>query len=396
MNAFPKELQIQNIEGVLTAIYRKPGDLLIPIEAKTSYFGGLAAAIQCVNTWARESSQYKLICQSDDKPFKDQQLEIIQQPYKFSVALMAQYIEFRLGEEKLDIRNALYSEAKIYVEEQSKNQYGFHRGNVCSFSFVDHSTKGFDRNFYTLKDDAKPIPRKDSQIGNVIRSMIEKTFVTVGGASPLPEDGYKALERIFVELFKNTHEHGSKDINKEAWLRPAVRTLYTKTLNMNNVGAQNMTAGANVLATYINSLSNNNHERKRYMELGIIDSGLGFYKRWQADHPEQDIPDLPSIEQEYEIFKKCFTFRRTSSHEGYKGMGLPEVMEKLTALKGFMKVRSGRLSLYRDFNIQPYVLGGDSELYDWNTLLPGAVESTIMAETAGVSITLLIPLGDKK
>lgn len=395
MIAFPKELQIQNIEGVLKAIHQKQGDLLIPIEAKTSYFGGLAAAIQCVNTWARDSSQHKLICQSDDKPFKEQQLEIIHQPYKLSVALMAKNIEFRLGEEGLDIRNSLYSEAKSYVEEQSKNQYGFHRGNICSFSFVDHSTKGFDRNFYTLLDDAKPILRKDKQIGNVIRSMIDKTFVTVGGARPLPLDGYEALERVFVELFKNSHEHGSKDINKETWLRPAVRTLYTKTLNMNNVGAQNMTAGANVLATYINSLSNKDHVRKRYMELGIIDSGLGFYKRWQADHPDQDISDSPSIKQEYEIFKKCFTFRKTSSHEGYKGMGLPEVMEKLTELNGFMKVRSGRLSLYRDFNTQPYVLGGDSELYDWNTVLPGAIKPTIMAETAGVSITLLIPLGDK-
>lgn len=392
MIVVPKELQIQNIEGFLNQINSNQDDLLIPVIAKASYFGGLASAIQMVNTWARLSNDYQLIFQSNGDEIDSLLSQVIVSPYKFSAVLMAKNINLRIGEQKLDIKKELYKKAKTFVEDQSKNQYGFQRGNICSFSFVDHSSKGFDRNFYIDSEFTKPTPRKDEQISNIIRKMIEKTLKSVGKTAALTECDYEVVGSIFSELFKNTHEHGSRDINRDEWIRPAVRTIFTKTLNFQEVTAANMTDGAEVIGNYISSLGYSNIERRRFLELGIVDSGLGFYKRWLADHDEEIVNNTQT---EYEVFKKCFSFRSTSSHKDEKGMGLPTVMEKLTEMKGFMKIRTGRLSLYRDFNIQPYKLNDDCEFYDWNSKNKATLSPTEMADTVGASITLLVPMGEK-
>lgn len=395
MIVVPKELQIRNVDGFLNKIQTNQDDLLIPVMAKASFFGGLASAIQLANTWGRLSGNRKLIFQSSGDDVDSLLEKIIDSPYKFSAALMAKNIELRVGEKALDIKKALYQKAKASIEHQSNNQHGSQRGGICSFSFVDHSTKGFDKNFYTLSEYNKPSPRSEQQVSQVIQAMMNKSLRTTGGAT-FSDHSYSLLGRIFSELFNNTHEHGSREFHRDKWIKPAVRSIYTKSLHFNNdAGTNNMASGAKAIATYIKSLRKYDLEKGRYLEMGIVDSGLGFYKRWQSDHSEKHDEHSPTINEEYEIFEKCFTFRRTSSFESHKGMGLPEVMDKLSELKGFMKVRSGRLSLYRDFITSPYNLGEPSELYDWDKNTSGQEKLTIFPDTVGVAITILIPLGDK-
>ncbi len=395
MVKFPQELKIKNIENILIEILQKEDDLIIPISTKGAFWGGLAAAIQCINTWAKVYPKKTLRFTKSRKQFAEQLRVIIEQPYKFSGALMSKNLVFISGIEEDDIKRDLYAVAKTMIEKQSDNQYGLQRGGLCWFSFVDHSTKGFDRNFYTREFGGKPILRQDQQIENIIHAMIQKSFRTTGGSAPLLDEDYEIIGRIFSELFKNTHEHGSRRINRDEWLRPAVRTIYAKAINLDEIGAENMVAGDEAIVNYMSSLGKYNLERCRFLELGIVDSGLGYCDRWLADHQSNNNSLSINIDETYNIFKKCFSFRSTSSKEDYKGMGLPVVMKRLSQLNGFMKVRSGRLSLYRDFKNQPYNLGDDCGFYDWNTQSEASSNLTEMSNVVGVAITLLIPLGDK-
>lgn len=72
-------------------------------------------------------------------------------------------------------------------------------------------------------------------------------------------------------------------------------------------------------------------------------------------------------------------------------------MANLTLLNGFMRVRSNRLSLYRDFVNQPFIeQENDSyEFMDWDSRQKCNNNITQKANAAGVSITILIPLVDK-
>jgi hypothetical protein len=152
------------------------------------------------------------------------------------------------------------------------------------------------------------------------------------------------------------------------------------------------------LTDYVESIRESELPNKasRFIEISIVDSGLGFMRRWLTDHGQNnDIADLP-LTDEYDVFKQCFTFRRSSSEKTAKGHGLPVVMDRLTKLKGFMRVRSGRLSLYRNFCSNPYSASDSCDFSDWTTAKPASDKLTANTSLEGVAVTLLIPLEAKQ
>ena len=116
-----------------------------------------------------------------------------------------------------------------------------------------------------------------------------------------------------------------------------------------------------------------------------------------ADNKDPNDETQISLQKEYDIFKKCFQFRQTSTSDSSKGYGLPIVMDRLTKMRGFLKIRSGRLSLYRDFIETPYK-SGEQETYDfcdWDNQEIATKKLAKLPKLAGTSITLLIPLEAK-
>ena len=72
-------------------------------------------------------------------------------------------------------------------------------------------------------------------------------------------------------------------------------------------------------------------------------------------------------------------------------------MDRLTKMRGFLKIRSGRLSLYRDFIETPYK-SSEQETYDfcdWDNQEIATKKLAKLPKLAGTSITLLIPLEAK-
>jgi hypothetical protein len=71
-------------------------------------------------------------------------------------------------------------------------------------------------------------------------------------------------------------------------------------------------------------------------------------------------------------------------------------MQTLSDLRGFFRVRTGRLSLYRDFVARPYE-GADTEaasgLIDWSGRAGGL---NGMPSVEGVLYTMLIPISDRR
>ena len=74
---------------------------------------------------------------------------------------------------------------------------------------------------------------------------------------------------------------------------------------------------------------------------------------------------------------------------------MPVVMDRLTALKGFVRIRSGRLALYRDFVSSPYNNDDECDFYDWDCHELASNKLTKKSEVEGVAITLLVPLRSK-
>ena len=393
---FPKKITINACEKFISDV-KEGGQnvpILFPIGVSSYAFGGLATAIQAVNSWARSDKSRVIFLRSSDS--KNALDELINRPHKFVAAMFSKVIALENTPED-NLRKDVNLAARNAIENQSSSEFGQQRGGLCWFGFVDHSSKGFDRNFYIRKSDSMPEPRQVAQFQSVINSMIDKTLSVTGGSKSLEVNDLDHLGRIFYELFINTHEHGTRSEKRSDWLKSGVRIIYVQSINLTKKGAQGITDNQPILSEYIDSIEDKKEceDNRKFIEISIIDSGLGYCNRWLSDHQTEDSHQNISIAKEYDIFKKCFTFRQTSTNKDSKGNGLPVVMNKLTKLDGFMRVRSGRLSLCRDFVKFPYVLDDTFAFSDWESGLSAGDTLTPMASATGVAITLLIPLEAK-
>ena len=386
---FPANLSIESCEEFIAKLgaTETVEGILIPEGTRNIAFGSYAAAIQAVNTWARKSKGRNVFIKQANSEINDRVDELVSKPYKFCLAMFAKKISVQGHTE--DLRPLVNRAAREVVEQQGNTKFGQQRGALCWFAFVDHSTKGFDRNFYLHSQNKKPEVRGQLQFTSVISAMVSKSTNLLGGGEPLNEEEKTYLGRAFYELFLNTHEHGSRGLEKNKWLNPGMRVIYTNGVNMSASSVDKRAIESLAMRNYFASIDELPLERRRFIEISVVDSGFGYEGRWRADRLELG-NEPSSLDAEYEIFKKCFTFRQTSLGTSLKGHGLPVVMERLTKLKAFMRVRSGRLSLFRDFVNNPFKSNDSCDFVDWNTQAVGA--KTEMAPVSGVAITFLVPL----
>lgn len=384
MITLPKTLTVEACEEVISSLQ---GDTASPLElsvdSRSFAFSGLATAVQCAITWGRRSEDRKLFLKPTVKGLEGEFSDILDRPHKFVASMFARYI-FNQDD---DVRASFNRLASSKIDAQQRNQYGNNKGQLCWFTFVDHSSKGFDRNFYLESKDALPAPRQVEQIKAIINSMIDKSMP--GGAKAPNEDARDQIGRIFYELFLNSHEHGSRDRIRVQWIKPGIRVIYTNGITLTSDGIEGTLKEDPILSKYVEK----GEGRSRYMEISIIDSGLGYFSRWLEDNKQCDYEK--NLRSEYQVFQKCFSFRQSSSGMEHKGNGLPVVMDRLTKLKGFMRIRSGKLALYRNFILAPYEEKDKCEFYDWKTEQPASKELSENASVEGVAITLLIPLEAK-
>lgn len=398
MISLPATLDIDKVEDFQSKLTEglESDELQLPVGNSNFAFGGFANAIQAVNTWASLNNERKVVIKPSANSKEVVIEKIIEQPHKFTALMMAKKVDLP-SEKEPNIRGEANRSAKSAIEAQSNELFGQNRGRLCWYSFVDHSTLGFDRNFYDLSPDFHPSPKSIEQITSVIESMVRQSSKVAGGGILPDIDNINSLGRMFFELFINTHEHGSRDIERKLWLKPATRVIYTYGINLTDDAINNALQNDENLKKYTQKLAITKSSTRRFVELSIVDSGLGYVGRWLADHAgEFSVNDI-DVNEQYHILKKCFQFRSSSTSNEIKGNGLPAVMANLTKLNGFMKVRSNKLSVYRDFVNQPFSSNeADSfEFNDWRSSESCSQNITEHNEVRGVSVTVLIPLYDK-
>lgn len=391
MLRMPVRLDIGKLEELIEDSVnpdKKSPQLEIPVNTSQIAFGGYAAAVQAVNTWFYANSESSTL-----KLRSPQEIEgLVQEPHKFTAFLMAKKFDDGISDD-VELKKKIYWAAEKQVDNQSKSQIGQSKGRLCWFSFVDHSTKGFDRNFYIKVANKRPQIRNEEQISNIIMSMVKKSSRVAGGGILPPECDVFDLGRVFNELFHNTHEHGSRAKNKNSWLKPATRLIYTYGINLSDEAVTNKAGREEWLTEYLAKLDGKGLSTQHFIEIGVVDSGLGFVGRWMADNKNEDNRTEHDEKLQYSILKKCFEFRKTSTGKYNKGHGLTAVMEHLTKLNGFIRIRSNKLSVYRDFASEPFSIKTPNyEFFDWVTKKQCDESITLLPEARGVSITFLVPL----
>ena len=274
------------------------------------------------------------------------------------------------------VRNAALARLAIL---QSGKPSGAFRGSSVEIPCIDHLGK--DSPYLLCSPVAGEEPRLRPR-----SAFTELASYLLGRTVPGPYKRYigeetpEALGNMIFELFKNTQDHGQVD---DQGNMPAVSVRAVKTLHygIRTDHLQDMVADYPALARFCQSLRPPRGAKQTHVfELSVLDSGPGFaVSRLQRP--------LAAIgrEEEEEAVKDCFTAFSAKGSSRF-GQGLPHVLRLLAREGGFLRLRTGRVSLHADFS-------GNDDLPPAQRLecyLPENCER--LAPVSGSLMTVLIPL----
>jgi hypothetical protein len=219
--------------------------------------------------------------------------------------------------------------------------------------------------------------------GGAVRSdagfvMLAKQFIDLEGSRSARKAVYPSagdIGSLLAETVRNTHQHARLEADDLTSVSHSVRYLRAEKVNDPIDTLLEHAGDDDVLRRFLEA--NVTEGRGRYLELTVWDAGPGLAARRLRDLGI----DNPTIEQEWRASVECFEKHVTSSRNGGRGKGLDNVQLLMTALRGFLRVRTGRVMLERDYSTRPHHIGESS---DFGHLID-------RAPTRGTTLTLLIP-----
>jgi hypothetical protein len=364
-------------------------ELVIANNLRLAHCGGVAALIQFIVTWARAASASGPILRAYDARDKHAALSNLVGTLPGLVAvLMARDVQ-RHGTGESLLQDC-YELARERVERMDEGPLNSTKKGVgIELLCADETSKRALQPFYHRAKDGRGELRGEEEFIDLARSVLDAS-VGFSRRSEMTKEDEKALGIMLRELFTNTHIHARND-EKGRRYRKSVRGIFAAHHLMNEKTAHDISGGYKPLADYFSTMIERSQQTKlQLFELSVFDSGPGFAARLAGKVFEQQ----DSIKEEYEFVKRCF-FRNVSTRTAVGGgIGLPRMLQRLKAHRGFLRLRTGRLSLYKAFgDVETDELeNSDFDLADASN---GADGVSRHAPTSGTVLTLLIPLGRK-
>ena len=263
-------------------------------------------------------------------------------------------------------------------EIQSKEAYYATRGPSVEVVAADHISRSHPYLLYRRDSIGRFHIRSREEFVKLANYLLSKTDVM--NKTPNPADVRRAFGNILFETFKNTEDHALFDIDGKR-LGISFR-LFQMSIITPDKGTLNLIGQD--YQPFENFFSRQHPEFGRrqmsFLQLSILDSGPGFAQRYTNTRLEK-----LTIDEEAKAIKDCFGQNTTKGHSRF-GQGLCLVRELLRKNDGFLRIRSGRLSLHYDSADDH----GTPDIV-FESWCPKHL--TKLAPVAGALLTILIPVG---
>ncbi|TDP04073.1 hypothetical protein [Flavobacterium sp. 245] len=386
----PKGITLEKLEDLYGKLYKSSIDTDIEIPLSIDYrgFGILPGFYLLLFTWMREKKG-NVIIQIDinnAEAFKS-----------FSLDYYGYVVLSTLWKESEFINHEGIALKKYFKEHTSfmHNYIDSLSGDLPKESIMipcfDHYSyeKGLSHWFYANDFSYIDTP---SGLDNSLYHIIKKLSINYQERMKRHfRDSFDSMSKIVWELLKNTDEHAKKDYLDESKLQPNTRGLFMRIHRSSKSGFIEGTNHEGLKKYYRASFYQEDADCF-LLEISVFDSGPGMVKRFLSSSYNKEL----TINQEIDTVRKCLIKGQTSvgGVEGKnKGYGLDEVLRLLNDKRGFLKIRTGRCSIYRDLINSPYNNTQNTEqveLFDW---LSGSNNIySEMKNTEGTLVTLVYPL----
>lgn len=195
----------------------------------------------------------------------------------------------------------------------------------------------------------------------------------------VPPDAADAIGAVLYEVFKNTEDHALSDIAGNL-LDVSIRAIKTNHHQMAPGQLAKISDEYPPLAKYCDALIVPHGATYTHLfELSVLDSGPGFASTWTGKPLHQ-----LSLDAEEAAVRACFG-RGSAKGQSRFGEGLPHVMRLLRRQKGFLRLRTGRLSFFIDFSDEQQAEAAALQDYQ-------RADLAALAPVAGSLLTILIPM----
>lgn len=394
---------ISAVEKYLEQLVRKSGqcDLKLPTRLRDDRFGGKAALVQLILTWARHCKKSCLITHVQRPEQASVQLRNLAAEDHGLIALLAATNLAGLRGQLLDTTPL----AQSIPDYDQVYRRGRLKGSSSFFLIADHLTDSTTDCFYDHLSvlDAIRAERKQSFIREVFLRI--ETCIGRSRASRLTAEQKKSMGEIIYELFSNTERWGQHDAEWRQ-LQPSLRGILIQIHSDADKYSEGAT-GSPPIEKYLDAILPTLGSNPTLLEVSIFDSGVGLAQRILEGRPLS----ASSLVEEHDAVLRCLILHGTSSGDETEGIGLYHILKLLSRHEGFLRYRGGRLSLYRDFKEHPYLpekyesrsvrrTGRSTErdtafrkdssfLVDWAS---GSLQATKMIPVEGALFTILLPL----
>jgi hypothetical protein len=349
---------------------------------------GGASLAQSIITWARAYDDPCLVPYVASPADDVAAINFGQTLHGFVATMMAaRILSHERGE---NLRPLLYQVARARVEAMNLGKLReTEKGLSASLICVDHSTFAYLRPLYHAPNLEHPLRAEgeyidlvskllDAVVPQVRRQSVERaTVISLGG--------------MLRELFANTHEHARTDFDGTP-CRRSVRGIHVK---WHSVSRKNPDASSGSMPSLRNFLEDHKAHWETtaanitFVELSVFDSGPGLAARVLGRHPTEI-----SLKEEIAAVRACFLKHVSSKRHPNAGLGLYRTLSLLKQTNGYLRLRTGRLSLFKSFT--PTAVGNFREALtsnDINLEVANVGKLSEFRPAAGTLLSVLLPVG---
>lgn len=357
----------------------------LPKLLKKHYLGLVPALIQLVSTWVRYEKSGKLLLSISPNASAEEIDELYENELIYPLtALVWNKNEVYDKGGSINLRSLL-REKNREVTSKMKSVKAF-KGYKLPLIVSDHIA-GANLPVFEANNDFK----NEEEIKESLRPAVNEMLNYILSLKSEHDTVLSDLKKITFELMKNTFEWGRTDEDNVS-LDPNLRGVLFKFFKNRRKTLVNDFKEHPGVVNYLNNklLKENALGELYFLEMSVFDSGVGFIDKFKSLNPSTKLSDV-------DIVKTCMIKHNTSAkglEKEDKGIGLDRVLKTLNK-KGFLRIRTGTVCLYRDLIANNYLEleKGDvakMELFDWNK--ESNSKYTAFPSAAGAVITILYPL----
>ncbi len=395
MVSVKKSFSLGDFESYLDSLWTDPQqELRLPNALKADAVGGQASLMQLIITWARRAAgdtRLRIYADGTDE------------------ASIANFSSTAAGLVALNFARTIRGYGDMAIERSRAMETALPFVEAMHFGHL-RDLRTFAKNTIPLIciDNAKRLARPNrlySPNSDHVRSRRDFAYLlhAAGGAilprsRPISDSRLiNAAASLMYEAFLNTHEHAQTDAAGNVYRR-SVRGVLIGSRYIKRDQLVPSASGHRPIEDYFQAWrpDHPNAQHAQFVEMSIFDSGDGLAQTWlqkKARVPSGILGSQISLGDEFEAVLACFRKGGTTKGGETSGNGLFRIMRVVSENGGFIRVRSGRLSLVHVAGVPGHQSDVDEGLED---SIEGGRPSQPRAWADGTLITVMLPLNRER